>query len=147
MGAELAMQALSVLQAGVGIEDPQDPSLVTYAAKLERADGLVDFRRRARELHNQIRGLHPWPLASVRLHDRRLRLIESRVRTEGHRLAPGTVIRVEPEEIVVATGDEGLGLRRVQPDGRPAMSVRDYLNGHRVSAGDRFTQDTPPRDE
>ena len=144
MGGGLCVRALDELTAGTLVETPQDASLVTYAAKLKREDGRVDFTRRAREVHNQIRGLHPWPLAAARLHDRRLRLLESRVRTEAHQRAPGTVIRVEPEEIVVATGDEALGLRRVQLDGRPAMAVRDFLNGHQVFPGDQFTPDVLP---
>lgn len=147
IGGGLLLRALHLLEAGAHTEVPQDPALVTYAPKIERADGVVDFRRRARELHDQIRGLHPWPLAAARLNGKRLRLIQSRVRTEAHQREPGTVMRIEPDEIVVATGDEGLGLTRVQSDGRPAMAVRDYLNGHAISVGDRFTSDSRPADE
>jgi methionyl-tRNA formyltransferase len=147
MGADAIVQALEQLEAGSAHETPQDESRVTYAARLERSDSPVDFTRPAHDLHNQIRGLHPWPLASARLDGRRVRLIASEVRESPAPLAePGTVIAIEHDAIVTATGAGLLALRRVQLEGRPVVSARDFLNGHRVVPGDRFTTDRPGAD-
>ena len=79
---------------GRASETPQDESEATYAHKIDKADGIIDWSRPAREIHNQIRGLHPWPHAYSELQGERTILLRSEVERElpGARALPGTVL-------------------------------------------------------
>lgn len=141
LGAALLVRVVDRLAAGPVPGETQDESRVTYASRLERRDGHLDFDRPARDLHNAIRGLQPWPLADAMLGGRRVRFLQSAQGdpTPGS-AAPGTVLAVERDALVVATGSGSLRLLRVQLNGKPAMAVRDFVNGHAIRAGDRFTR-------
>jgi methionyl-tRNA formyltransferase len=139
-GADLLLDTVNQLARGPAVEEEtQDERLVTYALRLERADSRIDWSRSALEIHNRIRGLQPWPLAAAMLHDRRLLLLRSAVDPAGAGMAPGAVAGVTADAIAVGTGSGTVRLLEVQPEGRAAMSVRAFLSGHRVVAGDRFT--------
>lgn len=143
-GGALLVDVLNRLERGAIEEEPQNESLVTYAQRIERADGDVYWTRPAQDIHNQIRGLHPWPHAAVMSGDRRLLLIESRVESiDGALGEPGEVIEAGPAGIVVAASPGAVRILRIQPEGRPPMAVRDFLNGRPVAPGERFT--TPVR--
>lgn len=138
-GAALLVEVVDALAAGPVTEEPQDEKLATYAHRIERADSQVDWSRPAQAIHNQIRGLQPWPLAAVVLAGQRVRLIESRIPALPATTAPrpGVVVEVGQDFLAIGTGDRPIHLTRVQPDGRAVMPVRDFLNGRRVAAGDR----------
>jgi methionyl-tRNA formyltransferase len=142
LGASVIVRAVDSLADAPVVETPQDEAQVTYAARLQRTEARIDFERPAQDVHNRIRGLNPWPLVSAQLGGRRLLLLRSEVVTSGPdadthaSVAPGTVLRVEPDALVVATSPGAIKLLRVQLEGRPATSVRDYLNGHVVQPGD-----------
>jgi methionyl-tRNA formyltransferase len=130
---------LDDVERGTVVESTQDEALVTYAAKIERGDGRVDWHVPARDIHNRIRGLHPWPHVSVTLSSRRLLLLRSQVAEEGGTLGiPGTIVQTGPGGIVVAAGSGAVRVLELQPEGRRPMSARDFLNGSVVHAGDRF---------
>ena len=145
VGATLLVDALDRLEQGAVDEVPQDEARVTYAHRIERRDGDTRWDRPARDVHNQIRGLHPWPLAAAMLGGRRLLLLESRVADERSTDAePGVVLDAGADGILVAARPGAIRLLRVRPEGRAAMSAREFLNGHRVTVGDRFTSPPPP---
>jgi len=140
MGADLIVSTLDALEGGRTIETPQDERFVTYAAKLERADGAVQWTASARAVHNRIRGLHPWPLASASLAARRLLLLRSTVDTDAPQSAgPGTILAAGSDGLLVACRPGIVRVLEVQPEGKRPMPVRDFLNGARVNVGDRFT--------
>jgi methionyl-tRNA formyltransferase len=139
MGADLLVETVDAMETGPVPETPQPESGVTYAARLEKHEGRVDWDRPALAIHDQIRGLQPWPLASVMLNGKRLLLLESEV--DGHaspHVDPGTVVGVDPTGIVVAAAPGTVRVTRLKLEGKPAVSARDFLNGHRVAPGDRM---------
>jgi methionyl-tRNA formyltransferase len=139
LGSQLVVEVLDALAAEPIAGMAQDEQFVTYAARLEKREGILSWRAPADEIHNRIRGLQPWPLASVSFRQRRLLLLGSRVvGREPVDAAPGTVCDVLPDAILVAASPGTVALTRVQPEGRPAMAVRDFLSGHPVERGDRF---------
>lgn len=139
LGARLLRDVVDKLAAGPVEETPQDERLATYARKLDRGDSPVDWRRPAQVIHDQIRGLHPWPLALSTLGGRRLLLLRSTVAPADTLSAePGTIVRIDAEALVIAAHPGAIRLLEVQPEGRRAMGVRDFLNGARVRVGDRF---------
>lgn len=139
LGATLLMTAVDSLSEGTAVEVPQDEALVTYAHRLERRDSQIDWARPAYEVHNRIRGLHPWPLAAAMFEDSRTLLLRSTVAHERQLDAvPGSVTAVEPDAIVVATRPGAIRLCDIQVAGRASMPVAAFLRGHTVQPGDRF---------
>ena len=145
LGADLLAETIEALARGPVTDQEQDDTKVTYAHRLERRESSLDWAQPASVVHNQIRGLTPWPLASTLLGERRIILRRSRIDAlDGVTEAPGTVLRVNDEDIVVAASSGAIALTELQLEGRPPMSVRAFLNGHRIGAGERFERWTPP---
>jgi methionyl-tRNA formyltransferase len=139
IGARLLLETVDRLAAGPVPEEPQDERGATYAARLERRESQVDWARDAWQIHNQVRGLQPWPVATVFVHGRRLRLLGSEVAEDRPgRDIPGTIQHVSAEAIDVAASPGTVRITRVQPEGGAPMTVRAFLNGHPLNPGDRF---------
>jgi methionyl-tRNA formyltransferase len=138
LGADLLVPTIDDLTAGRAHETPQDEAAATYAPRLTKEDGVVDWTWSAEHLHNLIRGLHPWPHAFAFLHDRRVILHRSAVASVPHNAAPGTILEAHGDRLLVATGDSALDLVDVQPEGKRTMAAREFLAGHAVAVGDRF---------
>jgi methionyl-tRNA formyltransferase len=139
LGAQLLVEAVDSVAAGTAVEIPQDESAVTYAPRLSRAESQIDWARPAAAVHNQIRGLHPWPLAAAMFRGQRTRLLRSAVATQADVDAtPGTVYAVQPDAIEVATRPGAVRVTQLQIAGKAAMSAAEFLRGHPVQPGDRF---------
>jgi methionyl-tRNA formyltransferase len=138
LGAALLVVTLDDLAAGHLQERPQDDSLATYAHKLRKDEGLVDWRLTAEHLHNLIRGLHPWPHAFTFLGTRRFILRKSRWSAAPSPEAAGTVVEAAGDRLAVATGSGVLDITEIQAEGKRPMSAREFLAGHPVSRGERF---------
>jgi len=139
LGASLLIDVIEDLAAGRAVEELQDHTQSTYAAKITKEEGLIDWALSAVAIHNRVRGLYPWPHAYTYLHGQRLIVMRSHVRPEPTSAAPGTIVDASSGMIHVATGyGERLVIDEVQPEGRRAMNVRDYLAGHPIQPGARF---------
>ena len=138
-GASLLVRVVDALADGSAVETPQPAEGVTYAAKITKAEGILDWTIPAAHVHNLVRGLQPWPLVSTRIGPDRVLLHRTAVLTERTTEAPGTVTRVGKDEIDVAAGDgHQVRLLALQPEGRRVMSVREFLAGRSVAAGLRL---------
>jgi len=139
IGAPLLVETVDRLAAGVVVETPQDDSAATYAHRLTKEDSALDWNAPATHVHNLVRGLHPWPHASSFLNGRRLILLRSSPSDEAAGAAPGTILEATAGDFVVAAGAGRVHLVEVQLEGKRPMTAREFLAGHRVSPGDRFT--------
>ena len=143
-GAKLLLTVLDQMAAGTAREEPQDDSQATYAPRLTKEEGLVDWSQSASAIHNRVRGLYPWPHAYTYLHGKRLILLRTSARLAGREAPPynhgGTILEVTPDAIRVATGDGELAILDVQPEGKRAMRVHEFVPGHKVVAGDVFSR-------
>ena len=148
IGAALLLPVVADLERGRAVEVPQDGTRATFAPRLTKEDGVIDWNQPARAVHNRIRGLHPWPLASSWVGGARLLLLRSRpaeASAEAAAVAPGTVLSAGSGRLLVACASQtALELLDVQPEGRRPMAVRDFLAGHRLTPGERFS--TGPAD-
>lgn len=140
LGAELLLPVVDDLAAGRAVETPQDHARATLAPKVTKEEGVIDWTLPAAAVHNRVRGLQPWPLASTRLAGERLvlrRTAPEQVRNAD--LTPGTVLRAHGDELIVACG-EGTALRilELQPEGRRTMTAREFLAGRGVTGGARL---------
>jgi methionyl-tRNA formyltransferase len=144
IGATLLLRVVDEIAGGTATCEPQDDMLSSYAPRLTKEEGLIDWSLPATYLHNRVRGLYPWPHAYSYLNGERLILLRSRAELgraelEGDAAVPGTVLDVQRDELVVACGFEStLAITELQPEGRRPMRVRDFLAGHPVAVGARF---------
>jgi methionyl-tRNA formyltransferase len=140
-GADLLVQTLDAIEAGTAVETPQDDAQATYAPKLSKSEAVVDWSRPAQRIHNQIRGLWPWPHASTYLGGTRYILHRSRLSSVDHDAEPGSIIRASLiDGVHVACGTStALELLELQLEGKRVMSARDALASKALAAGKRFT--------
>jgi methionyl-tRNA formyltransferase len=139
-------EALDLLEAGSAPRQPQADSLATYAPKLDRHMGRIDWNRPAEDLDRLIRGLHPWPGTWTTLPrgEKRVRLklhCAEPLETESARenSPPGTVLSTGPEGITIACGGETtLCLGEAQPEGKTAMKANELANGSYLTPGIRL---------
>ncbi len=135
LGADLLVQVADQLAAGSATEVEQDATASTYAERLTKEEGRVDWSLPADALRNRVRGLYPWPHAYTFLDGARLILLHARTGPQTD-AAPGAVIQADADGILVAAG-AGTSLRidRLQPEGKRAMDARAFLAGRPITAG------------
>lgn len=137
-GAALLVRTLDDFRAGKTRGIPQDESQATFARKLAKEDGLVDWSLPAEAIRNRLRGFAPWPGAftflpggwSLKIHEANAEV--------GAPAAPGTVLEAAGAGPLVATGGGALRLTQVQPAGKKSMSGAAFLCGHRLRVGERL---------
>lgn len=138
-GAELMVETLAGLEAGTIEPRAQPEEGVTFAPRLQREDGDVDWRWTATEMDRRLRAYTPWPGLTARLRDRPLKLVALRPLEITTDAAPGEIVSVESEGIAVACGEASVVcLESVQRPGRRALSAQDFANGERLKVGERF---------
>ncbi len=115
---------------------PQPEEGVTYAAKIGKAEAMLDWRRSAVDLERAIRAFDPFPGAVGQLDGASIKIWRAQlVPANG---PPGTVLQVGPEGIIVACGESALALQTLQQPGSKRLPVADFLRGFSVRAGDAF---------
>jgi len=149
LGAALLADTLPRWVAGELTAEPQDEALVTYAPKLTKDDGTVDWSRSAEEIARAVHAYHPWPLAQTTRDGEALAILEAWPLAGDSPTAPGTVEVGDGEPLsdllpgrraraVVACGSGRLALLSLQRSGRKALPIEDYLNGDRSLIGSRL---------
>lgn len=135
LGADVLIEALELAQKGELKPEKQDDEKSTYAAMLSKAECPVDFTKSSQEIHNKIRGLSPWPVATANLNGEVFKLHASQKtgRTAPNGAQPGKLI-AEKDALYVVCGDgKLLNLTVVQPFGSKRMPAADYLRGHKIT--------------
>ena len=138
-GAPLLLDVVEDLASGHAVETPQDASRATLAPKVTKAEGHIDWTQPASTLHNKVRGLQPWPLASTHVSGARYVIRRSAVEPSTTSTNPGELIEAHADRLVVACGGGSrLRLLEIQPEGRRPMTAREFLAGRHLKPGDRF---------
>lgn len=135
LGAQLLSETLSDLQAGTLQRFPQPDGESTDAPMLDKSLCPIDWTRPAQEIHNQIRGLSPWPTAVTKLHGKGLKVHASSLTDAVCKQPAGTVIGADGELRVACGGGGALALLCLQSEGGKRMAAADYLCGHPVQVG------------
>lgn len=150
LGAVTMVKALRLMAGGTLPRTPQDHALATYAPKMQKTHGLIDWTQPAAVIERRVRAYDPWPGAFTFLPARlgkagvsgRMKVLQAEVLKQavdgGASFAPGTVCMIAPTGPVVMTGDRALCLTAVQPDGSRRMDGKSFLNGHPMQVGDQF---------
>lgn len=142
LGARALVEALAGIADGSLAPEPQSQTGVTYASKLSKEEAAIDWSQPALSIDRQIRAFDPWPVAHTSLGGETLRIwgaqAPDEIRDQPETgAAPGTVIRAERSDLLVATGDGVLAINRLQPPGKRAMSARDFLVSRKLD-GERL---------
>ena len=135
------LQVLTALEAGTIAAQPQPETGVSYAPKLTRELGRLNWQQPALALHNLGRGLVPWPGATASWRGAEVKVWRTRVHTAPSTASPGTITAVRPEGLLVACGAEQLLVQELQPANRRRMSAREFAQGYRAQPGESFDQD------
>lgn len=131
LGGELIIKTLDYAQKGMLNPVKQDDSLSTYAKMLDKSMCKIDFSKTNKEVHNKVRGLCPWPVASTVFNGKTLKIFETRL-TEG-KGKPGEVICTNP--LTVACGEGAVVVNSVQLQGKKRMDSNAFLQGHKINIG------------
>jgi len=134
LGAPLLVEVLANIKTLQPRE--QDEAQVSFAPPLSKEDAPLAFAQPALNLHNRVRALQPWPRATCMLGQRRM--IIHRTAVVDASGAPGEVLRVDAQGIIVACGQNALRLIEVQLEGKPRVKASDAANGLRLQPGARF---------
>jgi methionyl-tRNA formyltransferase len=134
LGAEMIVEAITALAAGALPETPQPAEGVTYAAKLDRSEGAIDWTLSAADLDRRVRALNPWPGTVFMALGERIKLLEASIRAGGG--PPGTVLEpADDGSPVVACGEGALTLTSLQRPGRNAQDGAAFMRGFYLPQG------------
>lgn len=139
LGADLMLKGLRLVEEGTAEYTPQDPAGVVECGMFEKADGRIRWEESARQIHNLVRAAQPWPIAHCHFHGEVYRIHETRLAEGSAGAAPGTIEELLDDRLILATGAGRIAITQIQAPGKRAMSAGDFLRGHKLQAGDAFT--------
>ena len=128
LGADLLSSVLSRFAAGAVASTPQDESKVTFAPMLDKSMCPIDWTKTARQVHDHVRGLHPWPVATMELKGQKFK-VHATAPVEGSG-TPGQILGLTKTGLVIACGQGAVEIRSLQAEGGKRMAAPDYFRGH-----------------
>lgn len=139
VGGPMLAETLTLAHAGNAPRIPQDLAAGSYAKKLGKRDGIVDFALDAATVWNRQRAVTPWPGAATAFKDRHMLLVRTEpVHVLALEVPPGTVVESGADGVVVACAPGALRLVTVRPEGRSDMAAAEWARGARIAPGDRL---------
>ncbi len=128
LGAELLSKTLPRIENGTAIATPQDPSQVSYAPMLDKSMCPIDWTKTAQQVHNHVRGLHPWPVATANIAGTNFKIHATAI-VDGSGEA-GAILGLTKTGLQIACGKGAIEIRSLQAEGGKRMSAPDYFRGH-----------------
>ena len=143
IGAQEIVKTLKSIEDGTSERIPQKEEDSSYCGKLDKEMGRLDFTKGSREIERLVRALYPWPCVYTEIDGKGLKIISagvSEVQDEEAALSaePGTVINVTKKNFTVKCGNGALTILKLQPEGKKVMDCSAFLNGYKVSVGDKL---------
>jgi len=139
LGAPALLEVLDGLEAGTVVPRPQPTLGVSHAAKIDKAEARIDWRESALAIDRRIRAFRPWPIAETTYHGEQVRIHRASVIAQGasarqvDSAAPGTILGLRDDLLLVSCGKDFLGIAELQRAGRRSMSAREFANGLRAT--------------
>ena len=128
LGAGLLSKTLTAVSGGTAKRTPQNEALVSYAPMLDKSMCPIDWNKSAQQVHNHVRGLHPWPVATMELQGQKFKVHATKV-VEG-KGKPSEILGLTKTGLVIACGEGAVEIRSLQADGGKRMAAPDYFRGH-----------------
>ena len=130
LGAELLSETLCCVEKGTACRTCQDASLATYAPMLDKTMCPIDFAMTARQVHNKVRGLNPWPIATAQIGGKTFKVYTTAIVENPTNAPAGTVLGLTKTGLQIACGDGAVEIRVLQAEGGKRMAAPDYFRGH-----------------
>lgn len=135
LAAEYSIEVILKICSGELKPVPQDNSLATYAGKIEKSDGKIEWNNDADVIERKIRAFHPWPGAFFDLDIKggklRTKITKAKV-VPGVQITPGEIICTAEKKLLIACGKNALEVQKIHPEGRKEMDSADFLRGQRI---------------
>ena len=128
LGADLLSNVLTKFRSGRPEGTAQDESKVSFAPMLDKTMCPIDWNKTAQQVHNQVRGLHPWPVATMELKGQKFKVHATAI-VEG-KGEPGEILGLTKTGLVIACGEGAVEVRSLQAEGGKRMNAPDYFRGH-----------------
>jgi len=138
-GAALLGEALNELRSNGWKRIPQDHTQATYAPLMKKEDGCIAWSKSAREIHNQVRGMNPWPGCFTFFRGKLLKIYLTEVLAAQIGAIPGEITAVSDTGVEVAAGNGALLIQELQVEGRKKMPAGEFIKGQGIKAGEEFT--------
>lgn len=136
MGRETLLKSIDLIEQGKAALMEQDETKVSFAPKLQKEDGRIDWNAAAVDIHNRVRGLQPWPGVFTCWGNKLLKIWKSAVVNSGEDGEPGQIVDIEPRGgILVQTGRDKLLITELQLAGKKRMPAAEFVLGHRITRG------------
>ena len=133
MGAELLVKTLRDIDAGIAPRTPQDHSKASYVTMLDKSICPIDWNKTPREVLKHIYGLQPWPVATMELEGKTVRVLAAKYTDGKTEKVPGAVVSTDKGGLEIACADgETLLITELQAPGKKRMGAEDYLRGHQI---------------
>ena len=133
MGAELLVKTLRDIDAGTAPRAPQDHSKASYVTMLDKSICPIDWNKTPREVLKHIYGLQPWPVATMELEGKTVRVFAAKYTDGKTEKVPGAVVSTDKGGLEIACADgETLLITELQAPGKKRMGAEDYLRGHQI---------------
>lgn len=132
LGGELILKTLSALEKGEITPQKQDEGLATHTSKIDKSLCPLDFSKSAFEVHNKVRGLNPWPVATAKICGKNVKIFSTRLCSNSGKI--GEVLSINP--FVVGCGENSVEILELQPEGKKRMTADAFLAGHRIEIGE-----------
>lgn len=137
LGGELILETLKALEEGTVTPVKQDESLSSHTSKIDKSLCPIDFTKSADEVHNKVRGLNPWPVATTKICGKNVKVYSTKLCEKSGKC--GHVISTKP--LIVACGEGSVEICEIQPEGKKRMSTEAFLAGHKIEIGDVIGQE------
>ena len=128
LGADLLSRTLTAFAEGTVTRTPQDPAGISFAPMLDKTMCPIDWNRTAQQVHNHVRGLHPWPVATMELKGKTFKVHATKI-VEGSG-QPGEILGLTKTGLKIACGEGAVEIRSLQAEGGKRMAAPDYFRGH-----------------
>ena len=143
IGAEALLKTIDLIEGDKAASKPQNNSEATYAPKLKKEDGLIDWNEPAIKIQNKIKGLIPWPGAYTHYEGKLLKILKTELLkampSQAKAAKPGEVIDIVKDiGVIVHTGSENLLIKHVQLEGKRSVDTCSFLRGHKIGKGYKF---------
>lgn len=135
-GALLLKQTIDLIAKGEAPRIPQNHEEFTYAPMMNKTLGQIDFSKSAKEIHNLVRGVNPWPSAYTTYKGQTMKVWKTNVLNETSDKHPGTILKVDKEGIRVSTKDNVLLIKEIQMPGKKRVLVEEYIKGNSIETNE-----------
>ncbi len=130
LGADLLWETLKKLSEGTVRAVPQDAAKATYAPMLDKSMCPIDWNVSAQAVHNKVRGLNPWPIATTEIQGNRFKIYATTVIPCDHNQTPGAILGLTKTGLQIACAQDAVEIRILQAEGGKRMAAPDYFRGH-----------------